>query len=93
MTELPVANRVVWTASFLLAGVTHIALVLPWLWHEPDALAPEAAQEFGDLVSGCRAAAGAFVGNCMGHFDRSHVGRGSNENPTLRIVCLSRRNR
>jgi TonB family protein len=50
MTDLPVASRVIWTSSFLLAVVTHAALVLPWLWHEPDALAGAGGQEL-DVIS------------------------------------------
>ena len=50
MTDLPVASRVIWTSSFLLAVATHVALVLPWLWHEPDALAGAGGQEL-DVVS------------------------------------------
>jgi TonB family protein len=50
MTELPVASRVIWTSSFLLAVATHVALVLPWLWHEPDALAGAGGQEL-DVIS------------------------------------------
>jgi TonB family protein len=50
MTDLPIASRVIWTSSFLLAVVTHAALVLPWLWHEPDALAGAGGQEL-DVIS------------------------------------------
>jgi hypothetical protein len=50
MTDLPVASRVIWTSSFLLAVATHVVLVLPWLWHEPDALAGAGGQEL-DVVS------------------------------------------
>jgi len=45
MTDLPVASRVIWASSFLLAVETHVALVLPWVWHEPDALAGAGGQE------------------------------------------------
>jgi outer membrane biosynthesis protein TonB len=50
MTDLPIASRVIWTSSFLLAVATHVALVLPWLWHEPDALAGAGGQEL-DVIS------------------------------------------
>jgi periplasmic protein TonB len=50
MTDLPIASRVVWTGSFLLAVAVHVALVLPWLWHEPDALAGAGGQEL-DVIS------------------------------------------
>jgi len=49
MTDLPVASRVIWTSSFLLAVATHVALVLPWLWHEPDAQAGAGGQELDDI--------------------------------------------
>jgi|SRR4029077_18645554 TonB family protein len=50
MTDLPVASRVIWTSSFLLAVAAHVALLLPWLWHEPDALAGAGGQEL-DVIS------------------------------------------
>ena len=50
MTDLPIASRVIWTSSFLLAVATHVALVLPWLWQEPDALAGAGGQEL-DVIS------------------------------------------
>jgi TonB family protein len=50
MKDLPVASRVIWTSSFLLAAATHGALVLPWLWHEPNALAGAGGQEL-DVIS------------------------------------------
>jgi hypothetical protein len=51
MTDLPVASRVIWTSSFLLAAATHAALVLPWLWHEPDALAAGAGGQELDVIN------------------------------------------
>jgi TonB family protein len=50
MTDLPIASRVIWASSFLLAVATHVALVLPWLWREPDALAGAGGQEL-DVIS------------------------------------------
>jgi TonB family protein len=50
MTDLPSASRVIWPISFLLAVAAHAALVLPWLWHEPDALAGAGGQEL-DVIS------------------------------------------
>jgi periplasmic protein TonB len=50
MTDLPITSRVVWITSFLLAVAAHAALVLPWLWREPDALAGAGGQEL-DVIS------------------------------------------
>jgi TonB family protein len=50
MTDLPIASRVVWAASFLLAVAAHTAMVLPWLWREPDSLAGAGGQEL-DVIS------------------------------------------
>jgi len=50
MTDLPIASRVVWGASFLLVVAAHTALVLPWLWREPDSLAGAGGQEL-DVIS------------------------------------------
>jgi periplasmic protein TonB len=50
MTDLPIASRAVWAASFLLAVIAHLALVLPWFWREPDALAGAGGQEL-DVIS------------------------------------------
>jgi periplasmic protein TonB len=50
MRDLPFAGRVVWPASFLLAVAAHAALLLPWLWQEPDALAGAGGQEL-DVIS------------------------------------------
>jgi TonB family protein len=50
MRDLPFAGRVVWPASFLLAVAVHAALLLPWLRHEPDALAGAGGQEL-DVIS------------------------------------------
>jgi outer membrane biosynthesis protein TonB len=50
MTNLPSASRAIWLISFLLAVAAHAALVLPWLWHEPDALAGAGGQEL-DVIS------------------------------------------
>jgi TonB family protein len=50
MTDLPSASRVIWPISFLLAVAAHVALVLPWLWQEPDALAGAGGQEL-DVIS------------------------------------------
>jgi protein TonB len=50
MTDLPGASRVIWPISFLFAVAAHAALVLPWLWHEPDALAGAGGQEL-DAIS------------------------------------------
>jgi periplasmic protein TonB len=50
MTDLPCVSRVIWPISFLLVVAAHAALVLPWLWHEPDALAGAGGQEL-DAIS------------------------------------------
>jgi periplasmic protein TonB len=50
MTDLPIASRLVWPASFLLAIAAHAALLLPLLWREPDALAGAGGQEL-DVIS------------------------------------------
>jgi len=50
MRDLPIAGRLVWPASFLFAVAAHAALLLPWLWPEPDALAGAGGQEL-DAIS------------------------------------------
>jgi TonB family protein len=50
MRDQPIVGRVVWPASLLVAVAAHAALLLPWLWHEPDALAGAGGQEL-DVIS------------------------------------------
>ena len=50
MTDLPIASRLIWSTSFLMAIAVHAAVVLPLIWREPDALAGAGGQEL-DVIS------------------------------------------
>jgi outer membrane biosynthesis protein TonB len=50
MTDLPIASRLIWSISFLVAIAAHAAVVLPWVWREPDDLAGAGGQEL-DAIS------------------------------------------
>jgi TonB family protein len=50
MTDLPIASRLIWSMSFLMAIAPHAAVVLPWVWREPDDLAGAGGQEL-DAIS------------------------------------------